>query len=494
MNRKIVSLILLVTLWLSLWPLSGAAAPVKQDNGEDYIVQADDWLSKIAEKSYGNVLAYPAIVDATNAKAAEDDSYLAITNPDVIEVGQKLFVPASAGEYATIETATGTTSVQPATSRLFVADAEVGTLQVLDLSTEDVIGTLEVGSSARLYTTESGRFVAAVQRDANRVDFIDPGLPDSTPSMLSFNLDGASLETQNPVHFVSHHDQITVHFDGNYDEGVDAKNIVFSETELPTADPAMQTFTMPSHHGVSVPTADSKVIMTAPDPEREHGSLPSGFVVYDAEGTTLQTFNDKAVPDASCLGMHGEAVIGNDYLFGCNEDDGAMLILNYDETAASFSARELSYPDERRTSVFVAHPDQSFAVGNYGTYPDYNSLVRIDPQAEAIAFDDIVELPAKPCGFSFEQQTGEKVVTLTEDGMLRVLDPNNWNELATVEAAEPFECFGDAPAPSLVVGQGLVYVTRPSAGEVIEISLDTAEVVRTFTIDGVPSRLALVSQ
>lgn len=34
---------------------------------EDYVVQDDDWLSKIAEKFYADVLAFPAIAQATNA-------------------------------------------------------------------------------------------------------------------------------------------------------------------------------------------------------------------------------------------------------------------------------------------------------------------------------------------------------------------------------------------------------------------------------------------
>ncbi|MFN8459675.1 MAG: hypothetical protein U0401_34355 [Anaerolineae bacterium] len=42
----------------------------------------------------GDPLAYPVIVEATNAKAAEDNSFTAITNPNVIEVGQKLWLPA----------------------------------------------------------------------------------------------------------------------------------------------------------------------------------------------------------------------------------------------------------------------------------------------------------------------------------------------------------------------------------------------------------------
>jgi iron complex transport system substrate-binding protein len=93
MNRKTIALFLLLGL---LWSGSGAmvlAAPPPQAEGEAYIVQADDWLSKLAEKFYGDIFAYPAIVAATNAKAAADDSYAVITNPDLIEIGQKLFIP-----------------------------------------------------------------------------------------------------------------------------------------------------------------------------------------------------------------------------------------------------------------------------------------------------------------------------------------------------------------------------------------------------------------
>jgi hypothetical protein len=41
------------------------------------------------------------IVEATNARAAEDVSFVVIDNPDLIEVGQKLWIPAQAGQIAT---------------------------------------------------------------------------------------------------------------------------------------------------------------------------------------------------------------------------------------------------------------------------------------------------------------------------------------------------------------------------------------------------------
>ena len=91
MKKSIV--LLLIAILLVIPTASLAAAPTAQ--GEDYTVQADDWLSKLADKFLGDVLAYPAITNYTNQKNAEDDSYAKITNSDVIEVGQKIYIPSA---------------------------------------------------------------------------------------------------------------------------------------------------------------------------------------------------------------------------------------------------------------------------------------------------------------------------------------------------------------------------------------------------------------
>ena len=84
-------LLILIALLGGVNPANAAQPP-----GEEYTVQADDWLSKIAERFYGNPLAYPLIVDGTNAQAAEDDSFAVITDPNRIEVGQKLWISPEA--------------------------------------------------------------------------------------------------------------------------------------------------------------------------------------------------------------------------------------------------------------------------------------------------------------------------------------------------------------------------------------------------------------
>ena len=91
-----------------------AAAPAPQESmgcEQEVVVQADDWLSKIAEKVYGDVLAYPAIAEATNAQHAVDDSFAMIENVDVIEVGWKLCVPSPADAQAMINRPPGTPDV-----------------------------------------------------------------------------------------------------------------------------------------------------------------------------------------------------------------------------------------------------------------------------------------------------------------------------------------------------------------------------------------------
>jgi branched-chain amino acid transport system substrate-binding protein len=92
MNKVFKSILVLVVLLMLTTGVAGAATPVFQ-GGQEYVVQADDWLSKLADKNYGDVLAWPIIWKATLAKAAEDASFATIDNPNLIEVGQKLWLP-----------------------------------------------------------------------------------------------------------------------------------------------------------------------------------------------------------------------------------------------------------------------------------------------------------------------------------------------------------------------------------------------------------------
>ncbi len=94
MSKKLFSLLILVAVVLTLLPATAIAAPPSQ-GGTSYTLQADDWLSKLADKQYGDVLAFSAIVYYNNLKAAEDDSFTHISDPNLVEAGWTIYLPSA---------------------------------------------------------------------------------------------------------------------------------------------------------------------------------------------------------------------------------------------------------------------------------------------------------------------------------------------------------------------------------------------------------------
>jgi glucose/mannose transport system substrate-binding protein len=90
--KKLFSLIMIVALLAVFVPVVSAAPPAQ---GQEYIVTAGDWLSKVADKYLGNPLAWPAVMSATNTKSLEDSSFAKVINADLIEPGWKLWVPST---------------------------------------------------------------------------------------------------------------------------------------------------------------------------------------------------------------------------------------------------------------------------------------------------------------------------------------------------------------------------------------------------------------
>lgn len=100
-KTKQIWIIVLLALFLGSNGSAIASEPQPVPCAEIYVVQANDWLSIIADKFFGNIEAYSAIMAATNQQHKADSSFALIANPDVIEVGWKLCVPIT-GEAETI--------------------------------------------------------------------------------------------------------------------------------------------------------------------------------------------------------------------------------------------------------------------------------------------------------------------------------------------------------------------------------------------------------
>ena len=70
------------------------AEPTSSSCAEVYVVQADDWLSKLAERFLGDVLAYDQIVTATTTARTQDLAFANISDPNLIEPGFQLCIPS----------------------------------------------------------------------------------------------------------------------------------------------------------------------------------------------------------------------------------------------------------------------------------------------------------------------------------------------------------------------------------------------------------------
>jgi hypothetical protein len=85
---------------LSLALLAGgyftaSAVLAQEQDGQAYIIQADDTLWKVAEKYLGDGNRFAEIITATNAKHATDAGFLLIQDPNIIVSGAKLWIPAA---------------------------------------------------------------------------------------------------------------------------------------------------------------------------------------------------------------------------------------------------------------------------------------------------------------------------------------------------------------------------------------------------------------
>jgi LysM repeat protein len=89
---------LTVALLVGVFYSIALAAQPGQAAGQDYVIQSGDTLYRLAEQFYGNGNSWPMILEATNVKAQTDSSYDTITDTRRLRVGQKVWIPAQAGE------------------------------------------------------------------------------------------------------------------------------------------------------------------------------------------------------------------------------------------------------------------------------------------------------------------------------------------------------------------------------------------------------------
>jgi len=363
--------------------------------------------------------------------------------------------------------------------RLIVNDYESGRVHIVDLRSNQVIADFNLTARASLYTSPSGRYAFAIQTDGNITNVIDSGVT-AVPHDDHFHTDfgspallGAEITGTTPIHYTPHHGQIAIFHDG------DGAATIFTETGLFAGETITVTTARP-HHGVAVPLGDV-VLISAPNMDDTNAALPVGVDVMTLEGEILQSFHE-------CPGLHGEAAYSDDGVaFGCA--DGILLV---ERDGGAFVSRKVANPTDNpdlRTGTLYAVEGAAYVLGNYGR----NAVVRLDPVAGTSEI--VIDAGQRIWRFGFHGEDPTKLVALTMDGNLHVIDIASGEIEGTVQVVDPFlpPAQGRAAArPTFVVNGHMAYVSEPLPGDIRAVNLETLEIAegRIF-VGGKPSSMAV---
>ncbi|WP_292898724.1 zinc metallochaperone AztD [Nitratireductor sp.] len=364
--------------------------------------------------------------------------------------------------------------------RLFIADHSEPVLRALDAEKGAVLETFPLESPARLYATESNETVFAVQRDANTITAFSTGIhfddhgdhadmEVTEPKALEGSVDG-----DRPVHFVAHHGEIALFFDG---EGVAR---LVSEKSISEGKPDIREIRTPApHHGVVIPYG-AHAIATVPN-SKDPSELPEGVQVVDAKGAAIGE-------PAACPGLHGEATSGNITAIAC--DTGLLLITGGRNDVPKI--RHMAYsdglPDDLKVSTLAGGKALQYFLGNFGK----SNLVLIDPEDED-AFR-LIELPVRAVHFVVDPVRPKFAYVFTEDGKLNRINVLSGKIDQSLELTAPYSMDGhwSDPRPRIAVTHDEIMVTDPLKSVVHAIDAASFEKARDIAVEGMPYNIVAV--
>ncbi|MEW9805166.1 zinc metallochaperone AztD [Mesorhizobium sp. ZMM04-5] len=362
--------------------------------------------------------------------------------------------------------------------RLFVSDHEKPVVHAIDAVVGTRIATFDVTAPARLYRSEAGRTVFAVQGKGDTVAAISSGISFGdhgdhgdidveAPRLLDIRFDG-----KKPSHFVDHGGDIALFFDG------EGKTRIFNETDVLSGKPDVrEVATAAPHHGLAVAFGDH-VLVTEPNREAPD-ELPVGIRVVGRDGAMVGDVH-------ACPDLHGEATSGNLLAIACA--DRLLIVTDKGDAPDVATLRyDADLPRGKSTTLIGGRGLQYF-LGNYGP----SAVVLIDPAAED-AFR-LVELPTRRVHFAVDPIRAKFAYVFTEDGLLRRIDVLAGRLDAELRLTDPYSMDGhwSDPRPRIAVAGDRIFVSDPLKGVLHAVDAASFETVEAMAIEGRPFNLVAV--
>ncbi len=363
---------------------------------------------------------------------------------------------------------------------LFVADHTDAVVQAVDAATGTTLARFEVASPATLFASESGRSVYAVQGNGNRVSAFTSGIAvDDHGDHGDIEIEapralGVDIEGPRPVHFVDHHGNIALFFDG---DGV--ARILREGDVLDGKATAREVGTDAPHHGVAISYGDH-VVVTWPN-RTDPSKNPDGVRVLDASGAQVGA-------DVECPNLHGEASSGNLLAIACQT--GLLMVeAKGGKPAITLLPYAAGLPRDTKVSTLLGGAGLQYFLGNFGP----SAVVLIDPEDED-AFR-LVELPMRRVHFAIDPVRAKFAYIFTEDGRLHRLNVLSGRITDTLALTGAYSMDGhwSDPRPRVAVGGDEIFVTDPLAGRIHVLDADGFAKTREIAVAGKPFNIVAVA-
>jgi hypothetical protein len=353
--------------------------------------------------------------------------------------------------------------------RILVSDEKTTELSLVNPSeATSTFFTAKFAKSA-LHTTESGRFAGIIHRADNSVETFDSGFEfhgDHVDMKGTPKFGGLIGQSLIPTHFKSKFGELMTFNDG------DGTLSIVKETEIHTVGAKFKTINagLLPHHGAMASFTNGNYAITEKD-NSITGTLPEKVKVIDKTGKTL--FEAKSVTK----GIHGNASDGTYAVFG--SASGVLVV------------------ESNGNQNLIAHPT-AFEKAWFGTILETSSNGKFVgfTAAKGAYLIDVVNKSIKPilentkimqCKMSYNLK---KLAVLLHTGELKLIDINSLQIEKDAKVIDE-TAVDSKQKPKLVATAKYAYITSPTTGELLQISLSTMTIYKKIKTSGTPFAITI---
>ncbi len=361
-----------------------------------------------------------------------------------------------------------------------------GGIDLMQANTGQIVSSVNesLPEAARLYTSNSGQYLAVIDRSGNQLRFFDSGVinhADHGHQEATRWLD-KTVDAPVPTHYASTGGHMVVFNDGDGS----ITHINEAQLEIPSYEPNVITFeNTVAHHGAGFRLKNGKFAITFKN-TNEPGGLPQMVKFINADGTVIDDNGEVEV-----TGIHGDATNGVFGVFGST--DGVILVDDQDNISLIQNTGDLNSESGNWIGTLKGHDNTNLFFGRARELGIYV----IDPVSQDLtSLYEGSDVVSDMLSFN-----GEYYLVHTEDNTIRVYDAENGNaitervvEMENIPAMETTNGRSsrseieilrkmEEPSPVLICSDQFLYVLAPNREEIKVLQIRDLSHVHTIQLN-----------